>query len=50
MCAAIALERAFPIRKAGSEEKAKQAAQSLDQHEVNDVDGCMNAQEDDVIT
>ena len=50
MCAALALEREFTIRKAGSEEKAKQAAQSVHQHPVNDVDGCMNAQEDDVIT
>ena len=48
MCAALALERA--IRKAGNEEKATQASQSVHHHPVNDVDGCMNAQEDDVIT
>ena len=47
---ALALEREFTVRKAGSEEKAKQAAQSVDQHQVNDVDGRMNAQEDGVIT
>ena len=50
MCAALALERAFPIRKAGNEEKATQASQSVHHHPVNDVDGCMNAQKDDVIT
>ena len=47
---ALALEREFAIRKAVSEEKTKQAAQSVDQHQVNDVDGRMNAQEDGVIT
>ena len=36
---ALALEREFAIRKAVSEEKAKQAAQSVDQHQLNDVDG-----------
>ena len=46
---ALALERDFAIRKAVSEEKAKQAAQSVDQHQVNDVDGRMNSQEDGVI-
>ena len=36
---ALALEREFAIRKAVSEEKTKEAAQSVDQHQVNDVDG-----------
>ena len=43
-------KNAVKKRKAGSEEKAKEAAQSVDQHQVNDVDGCMNTQEDGVIT
>ena len=47
---ALAWEQECASRKAGSGEKAKQAAQSLDPHQVTDVDGCMNAQEDDVIT
>ena len=46
---ALALEREFAIRKAVSEEKAKQAAQSVDQHQVNEVDGRMNSEEDGVI-
>ena len=46
---ALALEREFAIRKAVSEEKTKQAAQSVDQHQVNDVDGRMKSQEDGVI-
>ena len=42
---ALALEREFAIRKAVSEEKTKQAAQSVGQHQVNEVDGRMNSQE-----
>ena len=45
----LALEREFAIRKAVSEEKTKQAAQSVDQHQVNEVDGRMNSQEGGVI-
>ena len=46
---ALALEREFAIRKAVSEEKTKQAAQPVGQHQVNEVDGRMNSQEDAVI-
>ena len=45
----LALEQEFESRKAVSEEKTKQAAQSVDQHQVNEVDGRMNSQEDGVI-
>ena len=36
---ALAWTRECASRKAVSEEKARQAAQSVDQHQVNDVDG-----------
>ena len=45
----LALEQEFKTRKAVSEKKTKQAAQPVDQHQVNEVDGRMNTQEDGVI-
>ena len=45
----LALEQELAIRKAVSEEKTKQAAQSVDQHQVNEVDGRLNSQEGGVI-
>ena len=45
----LALAQEFATRKAVSEEKTKQAAQSVGQHQVNEVDGRMNSQEGGVI-